>query len=123
MIKCTFDISIENYTNRMHLETTYVDANPEKDEEGNWKPVLMIFKPDDNGPVWEIFSKLINFGPISNCPDPIYGSAILQVNDVHHHTYYDRWELDNIWPKSLKFDDNNDCEVIWQFKDATLIRK
>lgn len=115
MIDCIFDISVDDL--ELHLETVYIDSEPEKDEEGNWKPILMSFKLDDNGSVWQIFSKFYNFGPISNSMPPVYGSAMLSIGD---DTYCDNWKLHNVWPKLLKINDNN-CEVLWRFNSATLL--
>lgn len=116
MIDCKFDISVDDL--ELHLEEVYIYSEPEKDEEGNWNPILMNFKPDDNGPIWEIFSKFYNFGPTSNITNPVHGSAMLSISD---DTYCDNWKLHNVWPKSLKFDDNNNCEVLWRFNSATLL--
>lgn len=117
MIDCTFDISVDDL--ELHLEKVYIDSEPEKDEEGNWKPILMNFKPDDNGPIWEIFSKFYNFGPIINGMPRIYGSAMLSIGD---DTYCDNWKLHNVWPKSITLELNSDnCEVLWRFNSATLL--
>ena len=117
MIKCEFYISVDNQ--ELYLDSAYVDSHPEKDEEGNWRPILMNFKPDDNGPIWEIFSKFFKLGPTSDDTFPNLASALLSIDDGDAYVLY------NIWPKSLRFglNDNNNCEVLWRFNGTTLFRK
>lgn len=117
MIKCKFSFGFGD--NEFHLDDKThldidadVDSKPEKDEEGNWKLILMNFKLDDNGPIWEIFSKFYS----SDKSTRAYGSAILLVDD-------DAYLLYNVWPKSLKFDNESNFEIVWRFNGVTIFRK
>lgn len=93
---------------------SYVDSFPEKDEEGNWKPILLKFnlKTIDERCFTEIMNKFYNFNLDENVP-VVYVSATLSVDD-------DIWNLYNVWPKSILIDNESNCEILWQFKDAKL---
>ena len=117
MIDCKFSFSFgENeFHSDIDIDTdVYVDSKPEKDEEGNWKPILMSFKPDENSSIWNVFSIFYNFD-CSNNSTPKYGSAILCIDGGDAYVLYD------VWPKSLKFDNESNSEVVWQFNGVTLL--
>lgn len=111
---CYFEMYLDNY--ELYVDA-YVDSSPEKDEEGNWKPILLKFnlKTIDKNAFQEIMSKFYNF----NSDEKLlvkYGSATLSVDDDDD----DIWNLYDVWPKSLKFDDESNCEILWRFNDAKL---
>lgn len=109
---CTFDMCL--FDHELYADVNaYVDSSPEKDEEGNWKPILLKFnlKTIDERCFTEIMGRFYNFNYYDT--SVVYGSATLSVDD-------DIWNLYNLWPKSLKFDDESNCEILWRFNNAEL---
>lgn len=110
MIKCEFDLYLDN--REIYLDSDVcVDSTPEKDEEGNWKPILLKFN----------LNKYKGYGlPYiasafysRNSPEmPVVCNARLFIGSSI-------WHLD-VYPKSIHIDDEFNCEILWQFKDAKL---
>lgn len=110
MIKCQFDLYL--YNREIYLDSdVYVDSIPEKDKEGNWKPILLKFN----------LNKYKGYGL------PYIASAFFDRNSAELPVVCEAmlfidsniWYL-NVWPKSILIDNESNCEILWQFKDAKL---
>jgi hypothetical protein len=110
MKSCFLEIILEK--NEVLLDVnTYADSSPEKDENGNWKPILIQFDYDKCDK--RNFQNTITEFTESDF-DPTSGNVMLSIDD-------DNWLLYNVRiVKSLKIDKNKKFEFSIQFDNAIL---